>query len=277
MVYGKVVIIKVNNTSFDIKLKKNYIRNYCQGNGEGVVSGCGPSSAAYNWASAPHISEIATSAATSYVARGLFLGMFILFFIGCGFSFVFWLCSLPICCLKRRGWGYSMSSLVLLNFCIMLTAFIMSLVAIFKGMKLVTGLDGWSGQAGNSVWLTISSLVSLLISFLCYTGGTTCGGWRKKSRNAIDPNYRDKYNSAPNSTQPLYMASPAFDSNTNTQMNNQGNMAQQPYSPEFDLQQQQPQQQTTTTHIVHNQEPNSVSVPMNGYQTPTIQPAVPPH
>lgn len=221
--------------------------------------------------------------------------MFILFFLGCGFSFVFWCFSLPICCLKRRGWGYSMSTLVFITFCVMLTAFIISLVVIFLGIKAVTSTGGWSAEVGNTLWITIAAFVSLLFSFLCYTGGTTCGGItcgggrKKKNKNAIDPNYKDKHNdgNAPNSTQPLYMASPIFvpqtthqtapqtGPQTGPQTDHQGNMLQQPYSP--NIGNQQHQNFDTTGHTGQTHDPNSVSVPMHGYQTPTLQPANPPH
>ncbi|KAI7895971.1 uncharacterized protein EV154DRAFT_593282 [Mucor mucedo] len=261
--------------------------NYCQGDGSGVVSSCSSSSAAYNWAKTPNISNIAPTAAHSYVASGLFLGMFILFFIGCGFSFVFWCFSLPICCVKRRGLGYSMSTLVLTTFCVMLTAFILSLVVIFLGIKAVTGQDGWGAEVGNSLWLTISALVSLMISFLCYTGGTTCGrpGKKRRNKNAIDPNFKD---GNPNSSQPLYMASPVFVPQHGAQTNGGQGMLQQPYSPNTTGAVHQ-QNYDTQGHVGHtgntphtpnqSHDPNSVSVPMHGYQTPTLEPAntAPPH
>lgn len=166
----------------------------------------------------------------------------------------------------------------------MLTAFILSLVAILVGMKVVTGNANWGGEAGNSLWLTIAALVSLMISFLCYTGGTTCGrgGKKRRNKNAIDPNFKD---GGPNSSQPLYMASPVFVPQTGQQQpGQQGNMLQQPYSPNPVNQHNQNYDSNAhlgnTGHTTNqNHDPNSVSVPMHGYQTPTLEPAntSPPH
>ncbi|GAA5812255.1 hypothetical protein MFLAVUS_005705 [Mucor flavus] len=247
--------------------------NYCTGGGDGVINSCGSSSPAYNWANTPNISSVAPQA-HSGIAQGLFLGMFILFFLGCGFSFVFWCFSLPICCLKRKGYGYSMSSLVLTTFLVMLTAFILSLVVVFLGMKTITNLEtGWSVEAGNSIWLTIAALVSLLISFLCYTGGVTCGGKKRRNKNSVDPNYNSKFNNNIIASQPLYAASPVFaPQEANQTTGPQGTMLQQPYSasPNVGNQNLSPhlnQGYDTTTG------PNHESVPMQGYQTPTLQPA----
>lgn len=251
--------------------KLKLLRNYCSGAGDGVITSCGPSHAAYNWGNTPNISD-AVPQTHSHIATGLFLGIFILFFLACGFSFVFWCFSLPICCLKRKGFGYSMSSLVLINFLVLFTAFILSLVAVFLGMKIVTNLEtGWSVEVGNIIWMTIGALVSLLLSFLCYTGGVTCGGRKRKNKNAIDPNFSSKYNNI--TTQEYYTASPVFaPQEANHMSGQQGTMLQQPYavSPNAgnqNLSTHPNQGYDTTTGRNHE------SVPMHGYQTPTLQPS----
>lgn len=260
-----------------IKNFKSY-RNYCSGGGDGVITSCGPSSPAYNWANTPNISSVAPQA-HSGIAQGLFLGMFILFFLGCGFSFVFWCFSLPICCLKRKGYGYSMSSLVLITFLVMFAAFILSLVVVFLGFKTVTSLEeGWSVEVGNSIWLTIGALVSLLISFLCYTGGVTCGGKKRRNKNSIDPNYNSKFNGNAIGTQPLYAASPVFgNQDVNQTTGQQGAMLQQPYSGSPNVGDQNFSPRLNQGYDTTTTGPNHESVPMHGYQTPTLQPANVPH
>lgn len=141
---------------------------------------------------------------------------------------------------------------------VMFAAFILSLVAVFLGMKTVTNDGtGWAVEVGNSIWLTIGALVSLLISFLCYTGGVTCGGRKRRNKNSVDPNYNSKYNG----TQQLYASSPVFVPQDATHTTGpQGTMLQQPYAVS-------PNPGNVGTG------PNHESVPMHGYQTPTLQPA----
>jgi hypothetical protein len=227
--------------------------------------------------------------------------MFILFFIGCIFSFLFWLASLPICCLNRRGHGISMATLVGINFLIMLAALILALVLVISGVKEITGSSpGWEAHAGNLLWITIGAVVSLFLSFLCYTGGSICGPSKsRRNKAAVDPNYKDKYGANNN-----YMTSPMFvpTSQLQTTANapGQATMLQQPYviSPSAGNQHLSPgmghttanQQQSNTgmntgagvntsgidstmASQQNNYDPNSVSVPMHGYQTPTLQPA----
>lgn len=240
------------------------------------------------------MSDIASSQANSSLVRGLFLGMFILFFIGCGLSFVFWCLSLPICCLKRRGWGYSMSTLVFINFLVMLAALILALVVILSGIRVINDNDsGWRAHAGYALWITIGACVSLFLSFLCYTAGSICGR-KRKNKGAVDPNYKDPYATGqPYAGTPLFVPTQTGQPSTMLQQPYSvspavGNRAMSPtvghqqhsiYSPNVASQSYDPNlnQGAYDASANPNYDPNSVSVPMHGYQTPTLQPANTPH
>ncbi|KAK4518688.1 uncharacterized protein ATC70_008910 [Mucor velutinosus] len=296
--------------------------NYCTGGSGGGVASCAHPTPAYNWAKTPNIVGLVPHLASSWMVKGLFLGLFILVFIALGFSFIFWLMSLPICCLKRRGWGYSMSTLVFINFMIMLVALILALILVLAGIQQITSADNtWHAHAGNSLWLTIGATLSLLASFLCYSGGACfgrrnrtayddnynggstsrrgcCGIGRRRNKAQVDPNYKDNTgydnNVIPGTNQPLYAASPVFQHTP--QRAQDPNMLQQPYmvSPSMGQQQLSPGishamqsgqnydhnasnnmggATTTATGAADSNDPNSVSVPMHGYQTPVLQPA----
>ncbi|CAO0801257.1 unnamed protein product [Mucor circinelloides] len=297
--------------------------NYCTGDSGGGVASCAQPTPAYNWAKTPNIVDLVPNLANSWMVKGLFLGLFILVFIALGFSFIFWLMSLPICCLKKRGWGYSMSTLVFINFMIMLVALILALILVLAGISQITSADNtWNAHAGNSLWITIGATLSLLVSFLCYSGGACfgrkrksaydnnyndvststgrrgcCGIGRKRNKAQVDPNYKDNtgydQNMLPGTNQPLYAASPVFQ---HTPQNARDpTMLQQPYMVSPSMGQQQPSPgishtlqngqtydpnvnsnagaTTTTTGAAGTNDPNSVSVPMHGYQTPVLQPA----
>lgn len=262
--------------------------------------------------------------------------MFVLFFIGCGLSFVFWVLSLPICCMKRRGaWGYSMSTLVFINFLVMIAALILALITILSGTKSIGNSNsGWNAHAGNSLWLTIGACVALLLAFLCYTGGSVCGRKKKTRKGAVDPNYKDPYATSqpyagqaytgqsnhgtplfvPSQTaqtgtmlQQPYAVSPSAgnqhlspaaghqnlrsnlgNQNLNSDLGNQnlnsnvGHQSvyttpnvgsQQLYEPNVNQAYDASAAQNYDTSAAQNYDPNSVSVPMHGYQTPTLQPA----
>ncbi|KAI8991031.1 SUR7/PalI family-domain-containing protein [Mycotypha africana] len=174
--------------------------NYCNTDNAGYVTSCAKTSAAYNWAQAPGVNQAVPGMANSYGTKGVFLALFILLFIAMGLSFIFWLMSLPICCSNRRGLGYSMTTLVLINFFIMLAALILALVLVIGGIRQLTRADRtWSAQAGNSVWITIGAVVSLFLSFLCYSGGVCCckpkndGYYGKSSRRRKKNDYEADY------------------------------------------------------------------------------------
>lgn len=235
------------------------------------------------------------------------MGLFILFFIAVGFSFILWCMSLPICCLKRRGWGISMSTLVFINFMITLTALILLLVVVLSGIRILTNADNtWHAHAGNSVWIAIGATISLLIAFFCYSGGTCfapknrtsdagnraetgsagCCGGRRKNKRKVDPNYTNDYdqtkndynNILPGSAQPLYASSPAFQSTQQTQQQPQANMLQQPYavSPQ-PAHQRAPDMTGASNRQNYDSNVNigSGDVGGRGYQTPVLQPANP--
>lgn len=214
-----------------------------------------------------------------------------------------------------------MSTLVFINFMIMLVALILALILVLSGVRQITSADNtWNAHAGNSLWLTIGATLSLLVSFFCYSGGVCCGRkkksvydnnyndvstsagrrrgccgmGRKRNKAQVDPNYKDNTtydnNMLPGTNQPLYAASPVFQHTP--QHAQDPTMLQQPYmvSPSMGQQQLSPGIShtmqngqtydhnagtniggTTTTTGVND--PNSVSVPMHGYQTPVLQPA----
>ncbi|KAI7899706.1 SUR7/PalI family-domain-containing protein [Cokeromyces recurvatus] len=189
--------------------------NYCTVDGNGDATSCAHPYAAYNWAQTPNIVDTVPNLANSGYIKSLFLGLFILLFIGLGFSFILWLMSLPICCLKRRGWGYSMSTLTFINFLVTLVALILALILVLAGIKnLTSGASPWQAHAGNALWLHIGAVVSLLLAFFFYSGGSCFGrkgsdnrhydvednrGWfsrrRRKNRSQVSPVYsNDKDN-----------------------------------------------------------------------------------
>ncbi|KAI8880389.1 hypothetical protein K501DRAFT_191449 [Backusella circina FSU 941] len=159
--------------------------NYCQGDANGVISECSKIIPAYNWAKAPAIAQVLPDKASSKFTQSLFLGMFILFFIGCGFSLFIWIFSLPFCCARRRSIFFSMTTFVLINFFIMLAALILALVLVLGGIKTLTNADNsWEGHAGNSLWIAIGTVVSLLAAFSIYTCSSYCNG---KGRKRVNP------------------------------------------------------------------------------------------
>jgi hypothetical protein len=240
------------------------------------------------------------------MVKGLFLGMFILFFIAVGFSFILWCMSLPICCLKRRGWGISMSTLSFINFLIMLAGLVLLLVVTLSGIKVLTNADNtWNAHAGNGLWITIGATVSLFLAFLCYSGGTSfapkrrakvadssaetgtagCCGRRRKNRAKVDPNYKSDYNAnndnnvIPGTTQPLYADSPAFQSTQQQQQQPQTSMLQQPYMMSPAPGNQHAPGMTGAAHNTYDPNVNTGTgdVGGRGYQTPVLQPANPTH
>ncbi|KAI7865732.1 hypothetical protein BDF14DRAFT_1822940 [Spinellus fusiger] len=149
--------------------------NYCVGDVDGSVTGCSRPVPAYNWLKTPVISMVMEPVTNSTITSGLFLALFILIFITCGLSLLLWLASLPVCFLRRRSLGYSMSSLTLINFLIALTAMIIALVITIHGGKVLRLADtNWITIPGNSMWCCIGAVVSLFLAFLLNAVGT-CG------------------------------------------------------------------------------------------------------
>ncbi|CAO3608824.1 unnamed protein product [Cunninghamella echinulata] len=165
--------------------------NYCTATGATVES-CQHPTPAYNWASTPGINQVLPNQANSLFIKGLFLANFILFFIGLGLSFILWILSMPLCCTKRRGIVGSLTTLIFINFLVMLAALIFSLVFILRGLHILHNQNSnFNGHAGNSLWLTIGSVVALGIAFILSTGACCCIGVsaaRKTRRNKVEPN-----------------------------------------------------------------------------------------
>lgn len=301
---------KQTNPETRIKTNENY-RNYCTGDGNRNIQSCSSPTAAYNWAKTPNIVDLVPDLANSKVVTGIFYALFIMIFIAMGFSFIFWLMSIPICCTRhKRAWGYSMSTLCLINFLITFVCVILALVLILAGVRHITSASpDWNAHAGNALWLLIGTCVSNFIAMMCYSGGACCSrrsrtkeedyydtpvrddeekkkGWfsrfgRKKNKTQVDPVYKDNnyetanYNNLlPGTAQPIHGNSPYPASNQPT------SMLQQPYvynDPTTPVQQNVTgvTQHTTGYDATTSQDPNATAVPTHGYQTPILQPANP--
>ncbi|KAI8982989.1 SUR7/PalI family-domain-containing protein [Pilobolus umbonatus] len=253
--------------------------NYCTGNGNLEVQSCEKGHPAYNWANTPGISDAVPDMASSVMVKSLFVAMFTLIFIACGFSFIFWVCSLPICFTRRRLLGASMTTLVFINFLIMLVVVILALVLVLSGIRHLTSADPtWDAHAGNSLWITIGACIALLISFICYCLATIFG--RKNRKNKVDTGYKRESFNYPRSQS--YVASPTFgNQNLNSNYNQAPNYTNQtPRSPM--LQQSynaaSPNMGNQTNYAnnpVHHPNPLSqtnISAPVQqGYQTPVLE------
>lgn len=108
-----------------------------------------------------------------------------------GLSFIFWLMSLPICCTRhKRAWGYSMSTLCLINFLITLVSVILALILILAGVRQLTGASpDWHAHAGNSLWVLIGACIANFVAMMCYSGGACCS--RSSRRRNRDDDYSD--------------------------------------------------------------------------------------
>ncbi|KAI9019975.1 SUR7/PalI family-domain-containing protein [Phycomyces nitens] len=169
--------------------------NYCTGDINGHVSGCAKPRPAFNWAQTPGISQVMSRQANSGSIKSIFLALFVIIFISCGLSLIFWLMSLPICCLRRRGLGYSMTTLTLINFLLALVAMIIGLVVTIHGGKMLTAADpGWLGTPGNSLWCLIGAVVSLFFAVLLYSAGSCCCKGSKEGRR-VRPGKADSFTS----------------------------------------------------------------------------------
>ncbi|KAI8099601.1 SUR7/PalI family-domain-containing protein [Halteromyces radiatus] len=244
--------------------------NYCTSNDQGVQS-CSHPTPGYNWVDTPAINQTLSSLPLS---KGLFLGAFILFIIGLCFSFILWVISMPLCCVKHRAVGGSMSTFTFITFLVMLTALIMELVFIIRGNYLLHSVDPtWTGHAGNSLWLTIGSVVSLLFAFFSYGGSCCCIGGKgaatsrksKKASGRVGPTYGGKYGdgdeeAAGEGTHAIRSPYNLNQSVYHTVGQQSPHMSQQPY-----------QAQPGSPHVPSNlqQQPQQPQQP--AYQTPILQ------
>ncbi|KAI8882955.1 hypothetical protein K501DRAFT_250539, partial [Backusella circina FSU 941] len=177
-----ILIGQAGNTSFLRKLNFLVARNqpqnltytaglwnYCQGDYQGVINSCTKGKPAFNWAQIPGIAQALPNKADSWFVTSLFLAMFCLFFIGCGLSFILWCLSIPVVCMKRRAFHFSLGSFTFINFLVMLAALILSLVLIISGSKQLHEADNnWYGRAGDSLWCAIGAVVSLLLATMFF-------------------------------------------------------------------------------------------------------------
>ncbi|KAG1447262.1 hypothetical protein G6F56_009315 [Rhizopus delemar] len=238
--------------------------NYCSGTSNSISS-CAHPTPAFNWASTPDLSTMLQSQANSRMVNNLFMAMFVLFFIGCCWGFLIWLASMPICCFKRRALGFSMLTLVLINFFVMLVALILALVLVISGVKHVSANQGWDAGAGNLLWITIGAVIALLLAAACYSCGSATGG-RKKKR--VDPEekyaYQDQYSYGNHYGQPTN-----YQNQTTNQADGNPPMGGYDGQNQMDRTMLQQSYQDMGSHDVTQQTPNE---PVSqGYQTPTLQ------
>ncbi|KAG1452910.1 hypothetical protein G6F56_007699 [Rhizopus delemar] len=132
--------------------------------------------------------------ASSGLINHVFTANFILYFIGAGLSFLLWLSSLPSLCCKRMKRGQRARSGIMafwtgFTFLVMLAALIMGLVLVISSVKAISrASEDWQGHAGNAIWFTIGSVVSLFLAFLCYSIRTCI----KPNRTKIDRTEHDE-------------------------------------------------------------------------------------
>lgn len=117
--------------------------------------------------------------ASSTLIRGVFLGMFILYFIGLGFSFFLWLLSLPFgvfFCFRRlrnnpggRPLDITMAIWSGITCIIMFVALIIAIVYVISFNRNISNASFyWSGHAGNSLWFSIGIVIALFLAALLY-------------------------------------------------------------------------------------------------------------
>ncbi|KAI9258494.1 SUR7/PalI family-domain-containing protein [Sporodiniella umbellata] len=276
------------NTRYNVALW-----NYCSADVSGTVNSCAHPKAAFNWANTPDISNFLQTEANSGFINSLFMATFVLFFIACGWSFLLWLASMPICCFRRRFLGYSMFALTFINFLVMLAALILVLVNLLSGVKYVTANPGWNAHAGNLLWIAIGATVSLLIASMFFICGSVGGKSRrsKKVRDEDKNNYNDYNHFLPYSSNPTYQDSHFTGGYTNAQYHQQNHdSVQTPMTSHQELpgnssgaNTMQSPVQAHSPHVngLQNQDHSHVSnvngVPTHdqahGYQTPTLEPA----
>lgn len=98
-------------------------------------------------------------------------------FIGTGMSLIGWLATLPFCCVPVRsklGTGIGLSTYTFVNLLFTLASWIIAMTLIVSINKTLIG-SPWTGAAGNSLWVTICAIGSLVIAYLCLSG-MCCAG-----------------------------------------------------------------------------------------------------
>ncbi|ORX46576.1 hypothetical protein DM01DRAFT_1410627 [Hesseltinella vesiculosa] len=163
--------------------------NYCTADTSGNLEVCSQPVAAYNWFKTPGLSAAIHAPRFS---TGLFMALFILLFIGLGLSFLMWLLSIPLAFVRHKAVGSTLSTILTIAFLADLAALIIALVLILSGIANITD-DNWNGHAGNSLWLTIGAVMSLLFSFLTF--GCSCCAIRDTrgagGKGRVDPNWKE--------------------------------------------------------------------------------------
>lgn len=187
--------------------------------------------------------------ASSKRVYGLFLALFILYFIALIFSFLLWIATLPVslcCCTKRfrhnpgnRPLDITMAIICGLNFLIMLVVLILALVLVIGSVKAISGASiYWNGYAGNALWLTIASVTSLFLATVCYLFKACChhGHYDSNSRISPDLDKNHAYKNQPFDLTPHHQ--PYYANHASPMITNQ-HAQQQPTLPQPHLLQQQ--------------------------------------
>jgi hypothetical protein len=124
--------------------------------------------------------------ANSTLIRGVFLGMFILYFLVLGFSFILWLLSLPFgvfFCVRKlrnnpggRPLDITMAIWSGVSCIITFVAMVMAIVYIVSFDRNISNASFyWNGHAGYSLWFTIGVLIALFLATLCYAFKSCAG------------------------------------------------------------------------------------------------------
>ncbi|GAN01644.1 hypothetical protein MAM1_0010c01078 [Mucor ambiguus] len=216
-----IYFLKANNPEFNLRYSFG-LWTYCQGPYGGSIENCSSPIAAYDWATTPGFS--------------LMLPCFLL-----------WIATLPVslcCCTKRfrnnpgnRPLDITMTMICGLNFFIMLVTMILSLVLVIGSVKAMSGASiYWNGHAGNALWLTIASVVSLFLATACYLFKACYnnGDYNGNSRISPDLNNNHAYKNQPFDLTPHQQP---YYANTSPMISNQ-HAQQQPTLPQPHLLQQ---------------------------------------
>ncbi|KAG2214695.1 hypothetical protein INT46_000914 [Mucor plumbeus] len=263
-----------------------YGRTYCQGIYNGPVQSCSSPIAAFVWPTTPGFSDMLPAYASSKRVYALFLAMFILYFIALIFSFLLWIATLPVslcCCTKRfrhnpgnRPMDITMAFICGTNFLVMLVVLILALVLVIGSVKAISGASiYWNGYAGNSLWLTITAVVSLFLATICYLFKACCHRGNSyidgsNSGNIISPNTNHADKNRPFDLtlhhQPFFNNNLPMIANQEQQQQQQQPTLPQPHL----LQQQQP---TNRNNLYPRQQQQSVSISSLSQQySPGLQP-----
>lgn len=205
--------------------------------------------------------------AASTRVRGVFLGMFILYFIVLGFSFLLWLLSLPFgvfFCFPRlrnnpggRPLDVTMATWSGISCVISFVALIIAIVYVVSFNRNISNASiYWNGHAGIALWFSIGIVIALFLAMLfyafksCFSGGSRRIGdeeftHKKRGRRQKQVQPEQPFDLAPH--QP-YVYNNA-DGTTNMSQPNTPLMVNQTYQQQPTI----PQTQVPQTQVPHAQ------------------------